>query len=281
MNAPNPPSHWRAEVLAKRRAGDYAVLTIAAPGSADVCRPGHYGSVSVGGEDGQLLRRQVWVGEVSASGRDGGTMDVVVDPGEPGGRRLAAREQGSTVDVIAPLGRPFSLPRQPVNAMLVAVGAGSAALIPLARRLGERECRVTFVFAGDEPAYGVLDARRVAAAIVPPEPGRSVPDALSAAGTHPDVMYSAGPAHVLREVAAVAAKDDIAHQAAVRTELLCGAGTCTACALPVRGRDGLTRIVRACVEGPVFNADLVRWDDLGTIPGDCLGAPQAMAVVSP
>jgi hypothetical protein len=43
--------------------------------------------------------------------------------------------------------------------------------------------------------------------------------------------------------------------------------------LPVTGTDGITRIVRACVDGPVFRADLVRWDDVGTIPFDALGAP--------
>ena len=32
-------------------------------------------------------------------------------------------------------------------------------------------------------------------------------------------------------------------------------------------------MVRACVEGPVFRGDLVRWDDVGTIPFDALGAP--------
>ena len=32
-------------------------------------------------------------------------------------------------------------------------------------------------------------------------------------------------------------------------------------------------MVRSCVDGPVFRADQVRWDDLGTIPFDALGAP--------
>jgi hypothetical protein len=45
------------------------------------------------------------------------------------------------------------------------------------------------------------------------------------------------------------------------------------CVLPVTGTDGITRIVRSCVDGPVFRADLVRWDDMGTIPFDALGAP--------
>jgi dihydroorotate dehydrogenase electron transfer subunit len=43
--------------------------------------------------------------------------------------------------------------------------------------------------------------------------------------------------------------------------------------LPVTGTDGITRIVRSCVDGPVFRGDLIRWDDIGTIPFDALGAP--------
>jgi dihydroorotate dehydrogenase electron transfer subunit len=43
--------------------------------------------------------------------------------------------------------------------------------------------------------------------------------------------------------------------------------------LPVTGTDGITRIVRSCVDGPVFRGDLVRWDDMDTIPFDALGAP--------
>jgi hypothetical protein len=35
----------------------------------------------------------------------------------------------------------------------------------------------------------------------------------------------------------------------------------------------VTRMVRSCVDGPVFHGDLVRWDDVGTIPFDALGAP--------
>ena len=55
--------------------------------------------------------------------------------------------------------------------------------------------------------------------------------------------------------------------------MTCGTGLCMGCVLPAVGTDGITRMVRACVEGPVFRGDLVRWDDVGTIPFDALGAP--------
>ena len=42
--------------------------------------------------------------------------------------------------------------------------------------------------------------------------------------------------------------------------------------LPVRGDDGRSRLVRACVDGPVFEGGRVRWADIGRLPSDIVGA---------
>jgi dihydroorotate dehydrogenase electron transfer subunit len=59
--------------------------------------------------------------------------------------------------------------------------------------------------------------------------------------------------------------------------MACGIGVCMTCVLPVVGEDGITRMVRSCVEGPVFAGDRLRWDALfegaGAVPADALGAP--------
>lgn len=254
--------HWQATVLVKRRSGRYPVLTLSAPGLADLVRPGHFASVAVT-QAGLLLRRQLWITAVSGSGRDGGAIEVVVDPDEPGGRWLAGVEHGARVDVIAPLGRPFSLPRQPVQAAVVAFGTASAAVIPLAARLAERGSRVRFVLVA---GYGVLDARRVAADAIDLDDPAAVRGLLATLAGDPtlDLVYSAGTAAQCRTVAR--ALPALPHQTAVATAAVCGAGSCTACGIPVTGRDGVVRLVRACTEGPVFPADLVRWDDLGAVP---------------
>jgi dihydroorotate dehydrogenase electron transfer subunit len=89
-----------------------------------------------------------------------------------------------------------------------------------------------------------------------------------------DVIYASGPAGVLRSVCALAGRYSIPVQALVsEPAMTCGTGLCMGCVLPAVGNDGVTRMVRACVEGPVFRGDLVRWDDVGTIPFDALGAP--------
>jgi dihydroorotate dehydrogenase electron transfer subunit len=74
-------------------------------------------------------------------------------------------------------------------------------------------------------------------------------------------------------VSAIAARYEVPVQACVDVPMACGTGVCMGCVLPVTGTDGVTRIVRSCVDGPVFRGDLVRWDDIGTIPFDALGAP--------
>jgi hypothetical protein len=49
---------------------------------------------------------------------------------------------------------------------------------------------------------------------------------------------------------------------------------CLNCVLPVIGDDGVTRMLRACADGPVLRGERVRWGDLGTIPLDALGGPR-------
>jgi dihydroorotate dehydrogenase electron transfer subunit len=78
---------------------------------------------------------------------------------------------------------------------------------------------------------------------------------------------------MLRAVTRLASRYEIPVQALVEESMACGTGVCMTCVLPVVGEDGVTRMVRSCTDGPVFRGDLVRWDDVGTIPFDALGAP--------
>ena len=40
-----------------------------------------------------------------------------------------------------------------------------------------------------------------------------------------------------------------------------GIGVCFTCVLPIRGRDGVIRMRRGCIDGPVFNGARVAWDE--------------------
>jgi dihydroorotate dehydrogenase electron transfer subunit len=85
---------------------------------------------------------------------------------------------------------------------------------------------------------------------------------------------------MLRAVADAATARGVPSYVAVEESMACGIGVCMTCVLPVVGEDGRTRFSRSCVEGPVFGGDRVRFDDVGKLPHDVVGA-DAMGVVAP
>jgi dihydroorotate dehydrogenase electron transfer subunit len=272
------------EVLGLRRAGEYHVLTLTAPGIAELTRPGHFVALAVGGpESSMLLRRAFSIYSVQSRGVYGGTLEVVFATHGKGTEWLSRLHRHDQVDIVGPLGRPFALPKEPVSCVLVAGGYGSAPMFSLADALRARGCRVDVVLGASTEGklFGVLDAKRIAASLTITtddgsvgEHGR-VTDVLPAVMDRVDaeVVYACGPMAMLRNVARIAAERGAYSQCAVEEAMACGIGVCMTCVLPVIGDDGVTRMLRSCVDGPVFRGDKVRWDEVGTIPEGTLGAP--------
>ncbi len=278
------PIQVQGEVLSLRRAGAYWAMTVVAPGMAELTRPGHFVALQVGGpESSMLLRRAFAVYDVKERGVYGGTVDIVFAVHGKGTAWLATRRPGDKLDVVGPLGKPFRLPTTKVNATLVAGGYGAAPLLPLATALRERGCRVDFVLgaATSDKLFGQLEAKRIGSSIaITTDDGSTgtqgrVSDVLPAVldKTRGEVVYACGPMAMLQAVSQIATERGLPCQVAVEESMACGVGVCMTCVLPVIGDDGVSRMVRSCVEGPVFLGDRIRWDDVGTVPADVLGAP--------
>jgi dihydroorotate dehydrogenase electron transfer subunit len=281
------PLQIQGEVLSLRKVGAYNAMTLVAPGMAELTRPGHFLAVQVGGpQSSMLLRRAFAIYDVKERGIYGGTVEFVFSVHGKGTAWLAGRRPQDKLDVVGPLGKPFRLPAEPVNATLVGGGYGSAPLLPLAQALRDRGCRVDFVLgAGSlDRLFGQLDAKRIASSIeVTTDDGSMgrrgrVSDVLPQVldRTDAEVVYACGPMAMLRAVSDIAAVREIPTQVAVEESMACGIGVCMTCVLPVVGDDGQTRMVRSCVEGPVFLGDRVRWDDVGTVPPDVVGSINAV-----
>ncbi|MBC6462135.1 dihydroorotate dehydrogenase electron transfer subunit [Actinomadura sp. HBU206391] len=264
-------------------------MTLVAPAIAERFRPGQFVALAVGGDHTSLLRRRCFaVYEVKSD--YGGSVEFVFAVRDAGTRWLAGRRARDSVDVIGPLGRPFPLPRDPVRCLLVAGGHGGAALFSLADALRRRDCQVHFVLGGADAAhvFGARSAKRVGdtATVITEDGSRglqgSVGDVLPRVieGTGAEVVYACGPVATLRSVSSIAADYGIPSQVSVEEFLhetgACGVGLCMTCVLPVIGDDGVTRMARACADGPVLRGERVRWSDIGTIPLDALGAPRAL-----
>jgi dihydroorotate dehydrogenase electron transfer subunit len=284
---PRGPLQVDGEVFSIKRVGDYYHLTIVANGIAERTKPGNFVALSVGGDtSAALLRRAFSIYRVRPAGVYGGTVEIVFAAHGKGTRWLAARQPHDPLDVVGPLGHPFSLPKEPVACALVGGGYGSAPLFALADRLRERGCGVHIVLgaATETKLFGVLEAKRSAHSVTvttvdgsvgikglvtDPLPGLITRNAV-------EVVYSCGPMGMLSAVTGVALANGAWSQTAVEESMACGIGVCMTCVLPVEGDDGVTRMVRSCVEGPVFAGDKVRWDAVGTVPAGTYGAPTGL-----
>lgn len=279
----------QAEVLDTRRVGSYQHLTLIAPGVAEPARPGQFVALAVGDETSStLLRRSFSIHQVSPGGTKGGTVEIIVSAVGAGTRWIVARRPGDRVDVVGPLGRAFPLPTEPVACVLVGGGYGSAPLFWLADALRARGCHVELVLgaASEDKLFGIALAGRSSDGVtVTTDDGSAgrkgwVSDVLpevitrSAAG----VVYGCGPMGMLRSITEIASAHGAVAQVAVEESMACGVGICMTCVMPVVGNDGMTRMVRSCVEGPVFRGDRVRWDAFSgsgsQVPADAVGAPR-------
>lgn len=267
------------EVLSVKRAGAHHHLTLVAPGVAERFRPGTVVALAVGGPmSDRLTRVTLPIHRVRATGAYGGTVEVVLTATDPATQWLASAPAGTAVGVVGPLGRPFALPKEPVTCVLVGEGAASAPLFSLAERLRERGCAVHMLLGGRTEAhlFGALEARRATRGVVVTTEDGSVGIAGSVADVLPDmltrtaadVVYASAPPATLHAVAAEAELHGAWSQTQIDLPMPCGTGLCHGCVLPVVGEDGVTRMVRACAEGPVFRGDRVRWAELGTVPED-------------
>jgi len=280
------PQQIKSEILDNRRSGEYHVLSLTAPGISEIAKPGHFVTLAMGGEESSMvLRRAFAIHQVQSRGVYGGTLDIAVAVQGRGTKWLSERRRHDVVDLVGPLGKPFALPREGVSCLLVGGGYGSAPLFMLAQELRERGCRVDMVIgAASEPKlFGVLELKRLASALtittddgssgVPGRVTDVLDEAIDRAGA--DVVYACGPMPMLAEVARISTKRRIFSQCAVEESMACGIGVCMTCVLPVVGDDGVTRMVRSCVDGPIFRGDRVRWADIDTIPADAWGAPES------
>jgi dihydroorotate dehydrogenase electron transfer subunit len=270
----------KSRIISIEPTGSYLHLVLEAPEVANYVEPGHFVAIAVGGVgSGMLLRRAFSIHRATADK----SIEVIFAAHGQGTQWLAEQKAGTQLDIIAPLGKPFALPRQPVGCVLVAGGYGAAPMMMLAQQLKQLGCLVEVVLgaASEDKLFGVLESKAIADVVtVTTDDGSSgvrgrvtdvLPDAIKRVSAK--AVYACGPMPMLKAVAQVSKELAAYSQCAVEEAMACGIGVCMTCVLPVIGDDGVTRMVRSCVEGPVFRGDRVRWDDVDTIPADTFGAP--------
>lgn len=271
-----------AEVLSNKRAGSYNHMVFAVDGLAAHCKPGNFVAISVGGPTSSMILRRAFAIYRATMRSDGmGLLELVVAPMGSGSKWLASQQPGDVIDLIAPLGTAFGIPKDPVNALLIGGGYGSAPLFALAETLKQRGCRVDMVLGASTAGkiYAPLEGKRsVNSLTITTDDGSAgttgrvsdvLPDLIKEHET--DVIYSCGPMAMLEAITKISQDFGVVHQCSVEESMACGIGVCMTCVLPVEGEDGLIRMTRTCIDGPVMDGNKVLWTRSREIPDGVWG----------
>lgn len=274
------PVQTDAEVVESTSAGAYRRLVLRAPEAARRVRPGHFATLAVGGDNSSMLLRRAF--SIHRADVEAGTIELVIAERGAGTRELVRSRVGDRIGLIAPLGTPFPLPEGPVSALLVAGGYGSASLLALGAEIKRRGGQVGFILGAATEAglFGVEQARALTQdVLVVTEDGSAgltgqvaEPLAQAIKAIDATLVHACGPMPMLSAVSSVAAELGARCFTAVEEAMACGVGICMTCVLPVVGEDGISRFVRSCTDGPVFDGAKVRWEEIGTVPADLEGA---------
>jgi dihydroorotate dehydrogenase electron transfer subunit len=257
---------------------DYNVIALSAPEIARVAQPGQFVMIKTQPGLDPLLRRPFSIFERlrDASGAFTGISLLNKRVGV-GTSHLFAAKPGDRIGVLGPLGRPFVPVDPPAEAWMVAGGVGLAPFVTLAEALTARHTSMTLFYGARTAAdlyYADLFAELGATLVLTTEDGSrgergrvSAPleRALNERGAATNAtIYACGPTPMMSAVARLATRARRPAFASLEPVMGCGMGGCYSCVVPVR-QGARSHFVRSCLEGPVFDATAVVWDELYSV----------------
>lgn len=241
--------------------GNYAVLTLDAPAIAAEARPGQFVHVRVPTLEPSRLRRPFSIYDADPAA---GRLWILYKNVGLGTAALAALPAGTRLRVLGPVGTAFPLDPKG-EPYLVAGGYGVAPLWFLATRLPRKGT----LFVGGRTAADILETERFEALgwtvrVATQDGSRGqvglVPLPLDEAlAANPEAeLYACGPDGMLKAVGDRAIAHGIRGWLSLDKHMVCGVGACLACVQKIR-RNGVERLERVCVDGPVFESREIVW----------------------
>jgi len=247
------------KVLSNNRISqDYFVLELISPDPLLRIMPGQFIQVRIDGSRETFLRRPFSVLDAEFKRN---TIKILVQIAGKGTETMSKLVPGELLNIIYPLGKPFSEPGCNEKILLAGGGSGIAPLLFLAKHLTQQEIcpDILLGFKNKEKVIENEEFARYGKVYITTEDGSSGMKGMVT--EHPllhegkyDRIYCCGPEAMMKSVASLAKSRNIFCEVSLENLMACGIGICLCCIVKTtRGN------ICTCTDGPVINANELLW----------------------
>ena len=274
-------------LLHEKFPGNQYVLRVQAPRCASRANPGSFAHLQCA--PSLPMRRPLSIMRADAAA---GWVEFLYKDVGTGTHALAGRNPGETVNMIGPIGTPFTVDRSRPRTLLLGGGVGIPPMVFLADRLRTDPHWKPLVLMGSEVPFPFTT--RPSSILVPGMPDAVIAamplledwgipcrltslqgfpgcyegyitdlarhwlDAMGPAERAEVSLFACGPHPMLAAAAALASEYGLPCQVSLEEYMACAVGGCAGCTVRINLPDG-PAMKRVCVDGPVFDARVVDW----------------------
>ena len=262
----------KVKVLYNRRVGpEYYRIGLTCHLGYKDARPGQFVMLRFAGQITPFLRRPFSIHKLISDNNQTVGIELLYKVVGEGTKKLSRIQADDIVDILGPLGNGFAFSHHYRTVYIVGGGIGVAPLVFLATYLqkigvdttkckvflGGRSkddllCRDEFTDIGMELEVSTDDGSEGDQCFI------THPFEIACKGSSPDVIYACGPLEMLTCVLDIAEKYRVPCQVSVETIMACGMGACLGCAVEKKGPE--KAYLHACLDGPVFDASIIKID---------------------
>ena len=237
----------------------YVFLILTSEEKLPEIMPGQFVEVKVEDSPTTFLRRPLSIHYVDYEKNEIWLLIQIVGDGS---KKLSELKKNDSLNVILPLGKPFTLPQNKnKRALLIGGGCGVAPLLYLGAYLKERGFTFDFLLGARRKSdlLQIDEYKKIGNVYITTEDGS---DGEKGFVTHHsiikeneyDIIYTCGPTPMMKAVAALASEKEIECEVSLENTMACGIGACLCCVT-----DTTEGHVCVCTEGPVFNIKRLKW----------------------
>ena len=235
------------------------LLSFQAPLIAASILPGQFLNIKIEDRTDPLLRRPF-----SVYRRDGDALEIIFNVVGKGTTLLSRKHRGETIDVLGTLGVPFGVGGADFETALLVGGGLGVAPLPIATMALLKAGRKVFTFLGARTAAQLVTAHLENLHIATDDGSRGfcgtvvelVEDAISRREFVRPKVFGCGPTAMLRALAALTMKRDIACEVSLEGPMACGIGICQGCPVELAGEEEAFALM--CKDGPVFDVRRIK-----------------------